>query len=45
MRKAVEERQHERLRKVAIRELLERSKDRPVATEEEIRAAREKGRP
>ncbi len=45
MRQAVEEKERRQRRQTAIRELLERRRERPAATDEEIRAAREEGRP
>lgn len=45
MREAVEEKARQERRRAAIRELLERRKQRPTATDEQIRVAREEGRP
>ncbi len=45
MRKAVEEAERRKRRQEAFRLLTEARKERPVVTDEEIRAAREEGRP
>lgn len=45
MRKAVEEAERRKRRQEAFRLLTEARKERPALTDEEIRAAREEGRP
>jgi len=45
MQEAVEEKERAKLRKEAVRKILELRRHAPTATDEEIRAAREEGRP
>ncbi|HHJ38968.1 MAG: hypothetical protein AXA67_10815 [Methylothermaceae bacteria B42] len=45
MREAVEEKKRQKRRQAIIEELIRIRKDRPTATDEEIRQAREEGRP
>ncbi|RME33365.1 MAG: hypothetical protein D6786_07950 [Gammaproteobacteria bacterium] len=45
MRQAVEEKERAKLRREAVKQILELRKRAPAVTDEDIRAAREEGRP